>query len=227
MSTDRQPAPGVSTPGNDTTSHHLRRHRYRRTANQEHESFGQRHAGKAGANGQAESLPQPRDSFGGAGYGASNARVQSGRGWYAPAYVEHAPTQAVATLFRVLGDCAQDAGPTCACVPALRTYDAARSKQRIGGTHRCAHAWNGRGGETETAGAATRQVKVLDPRNPRYNTSRRLAVGEFILPTQTAIQSCANGLSMPVPPLQKQQEINHEQTYPRPAVSQRIPCRRA
>lgn len=144
------------------------------------EPFGQRHAGKAGANGQAESRPQPRDSFGGAGYGASNARVQSGRGWYAPAYVEHAPTQAVATLFRVLGDCAQDAGPTCARVSVLRPHDAARSKQRIGGPHRCAHAWNGRGGETETAGAATRQVKVCDPRNPRYNDARSLAVGEFI-----------------------------------------------
>jgi putative transposase len=35
-----------------------------------------------------------------------------------------------------------------------------RPEQCIGGPHRCAHAWNGRGGETETAGAATRQVKV-------------------------------------------------------------------
>ncbi len=141
---------------------------------------GQRHAGTAGAKGQTESRPESGDSFGRAGHGASNARVQSGRGWYAPAFVEHAPTQTVATLFRVLGDCAQDTGATGACVPALRPHDAARSKQRMGGPHRCAHAWNGRGGETQTAGAATRQVKVCDPRNPRYNDARRLAVGEFI-----------------------------------------------
>jgi len=44
----------------------------------------------------------------------------------------------------------------------------------------CAHAWNGRGGETQTAGAATREVKVCDPRNPRYSVARRLAPGEFI-----------------------------------------------
>jgi len=43
-----------------------------------------------------------------------------------------------------------------------------------------AHAWNGRGGETETSCAATRQVKVCDPRNPRYSVLRRLAAGEFI-----------------------------------------------
>ena len=36
------------------------------------------------------------------------------------------------------------------------------------------------GGETKTAGAATRQVKVCDPRNPRYNDARSLAVAEFI-----------------------------------------------
>ena len=29
--------------------------------------------------------------------------------------------------------------------------------RRLAGTHRCAHAWNGRGGETETAGVATRR----------------------------------------------------------------------
>ncbi|MEA3097172.1 MAG: hypothetical protein QOF74_1412, partial [Caballeronia mineralivorans] len=42
------------------------------------------------------------------------------------------------------------------------------------------YAWNGRSGETETAGAATREVKVCDPRNPRYSVARRLAAGEFI-----------------------------------------------
>jgi len=34
-----------------------------------------------------------------------------------------------------------------------------------------------------TAGAATREVKVCDPRNPRYSVARRLeAAGEFIAP---------------------------------------------
>ena len=62
----------------------------------------------------------------------------------------------------------------------LRPHDAARQKQCVGGTHRRAHARDGRGSETETAGAATHQVKVVDLRNPRYNATRRLAVGEFI-----------------------------------------------
>ena len=35
-------------------------------------------------------------------------------------------------------------------------------------------------GETETAGAATRQVKVIDPRNPHYTAGRRLVAGEFM-----------------------------------------------
>jgi hypothetical protein len=62
----------------------------------------------------------------------------------------------------------------------LWPHDAARQKQCVGGTHRRAHAWDGRGSETETAGAATHQVKVVDLRNPRYNATRRLAVGKFM-----------------------------------------------
>lgn len=63
--------------------------------------------------------------------------------------------------------------------------NAVRLEQRAGGAHRCAgtkpHAWGGRGGETETsAGCKAAQVKVLDPRNPRYNNARSLAVGKFI-----------------------------------------------
>ncbi len=42
-------------------------------------------------------------------------------------------------------------------------------------------ARDGRGGETQTAaGRKVAQVKVCDPRNPRYNNARRLAVGEFM-----------------------------------------------
>ena len=62
---------------------------------------------------------------------------------------------------------------------AVRAHDAARPEQRIGDPPRCAHAWIGRGGETQTTGAATRQVKVHAPQNPRYNRDG-LAEGEFI-----------------------------------------------
>ncbi len=40
-------------------------------------------------------------------------------------------------------------------------------------------------GNTETAGAATRQVKARDTRNPRYNNARRLAAAEFIRKSST------------------------------------------
>ena len=123
---------------------------------------------------------EPGDPLGGLRHGASDAPLQSGRGWQQAASGEHTPTQTVATLREVLGDRAQDACATGACVSVLRPRGAARPEQRIGGSHRRAHAWNGRGGETETAGAATRQVNVLDPRNPRYNDASRLAEGGFI-----------------------------------------------
>src|SRR5579864_8097988 len=81
----------------------------------------------------------------------------------------------------MLGDRAQDARATHALVHALRTHGTTRPKRSVGRPDRCAHVWNGRGGETETSGAATRQVKVCDPRNPRYSVARRLAAaGEFI-----------------------------------------------
>ena len=41
-----------------------------------------------------------------------------------------------------------------------------RQKAGLNREIRCAYAWNGRSGETATAGAATRQVRVHDPRNP-------------------------------------------------------------
>ncbi len=50
-----------------------------------------------------------------------------------------------------------------------------------GGSHRRAHAWNGRGGETPTSAPATGQVQVLDPRNPHYNRTSGLVAGEFML----------------------------------------------
>ena len=84
-----------------------------------------------------------------------------------------------------------------AAVP-VDACSAFRRKKCVGGPHRCAHAWNGRGGETQTAGAATRQVKVRDPRTPGYNNARRLAVGEFI--TLLAALGCVVGLA-PVPAL--------------------------
>jgi plasmid stabilization system protein ParE len=43
------------------------------------------------------------------------------------------------------------------------------------------HAWDGRGGEIKASGAATRQAKVEDPRNPHYNRASDLVAGEFIL----------------------------------------------
>ena len=51
-----------------------------------------------------------------------------------------------------------------------------RPQQCVSGAdrrHRDAkHAWNGRGGETQTSAPATWQVQVCDPRNPRYNAMR-------------------------------------------------------
>src|SRR5579864_6214785 len=91
----------------------------------------------------------------------------------------------------MLGDRAQDARATHALVHALRTHGTTRPKRSVGRPDRCAHVWNGRGGETETSGAATRQVKVCDPRNPRYSVARRLAAGEFI--TSVAEQSAEFG----------------------------------
>ena len=68
---------------------------------------------------------------------------------------------------------------------------AARVKQRVGGPHRRAqHAWDGRGGETQTSATATWQVQVCDPRNPRYN-AMRLAAGEFM---QLGLWECATAL---------------------------------
>jgi len=74
-------------------------------------------------------------------------------------------------------------------VPALRTQNATRPKRSVGRADRCAYAWNGRSGETETAGAATREVKVCDPRNPRYSVARRLAAGEFIAASLKSAQA--------------------------------------
>ena len=53
--------------------------------------------------------------------------------------------------------------------------------QRDGGNHRRVHAWDGRGGETKASGAATRQAKAEDPRNPHYNRVSGLVAGEFII----------------------------------------------
>lgn len=49
---------------------------------------------------------------------------------------------------------------------AMRACCPARPKQSIGGTHRCTHVGDRRGGETETTGPTMRQVKVVDPRPP-------------------------------------------------------------
>jgi Probable transposase len=95
-------------------------------------------------------------------------------------HVSNAPIETVAALRRVLGDRAQDARATHARVHALRTHVTTRPKRSVGHADRCAHAWNGRGGETQTSCAATREVKVCDPRNPRYSVDRRLAAGEFM-----------------------------------------------
>ena len=59
-----------------------------------------------------------------------------------------------------------------------------RPQQCVSGAdrrHRDAkHAWNGRGGETQTSVPATWQVQVCDPRNPHDSAARRLVAGEFI-----------------------------------------------
>ena len=111
--------------------------------------------------------------------GASDARVQSGRSWYAAAPERYAPTQTVAALLSVLGTRTQDPCRAHACLPALRARHATRPQQRVGGPHRRArsapHAWNGRGGETQTPAPETGQVQVRDPRNPRDNAMRLAA----------------------------------------------------
>jgi hypothetical protein len=80
----------------------------------------------------------------------------------------------------MLGDRTKNTGTTHSRVSAVRAHGTTRPECSVGRPDRCAHAWNGRGGETKTAGAATHQVKVCDPRNPRYSVARRLAAGEFI-----------------------------------------------
>ena len=78
----------------------------------------------------------------------------------------------LAALRGMLGNRAQDVGAARACVSALRAHGAARPEQRVGGAHRRKHAWDGRGGETQTWATATWQVQVCDPRNPRDNAMR-------------------------------------------------------
>ncbi len=116
----------------------------------------------------------PSDSLGGVRHGASDARVQSERSWYAAASERHTPAQAVAALLGLLGTRAQDACRAHAHLPALGARHAAGPQQRVGGSHRRArsaanlfsgHAWNGRGGETEISVPATGQVEVFDAPN--------------------------------------------------------------
>ena len=154
------------------------------TGSQEHEPQRSRHGGCTGSARAAKSRTQPRNPLGCVRDGASNARVQSGRSWYAPALEQYAPAQTIATVLSVLGACSQDPCRAHACLPALRACHAARSEQRNSGAHRCAryarHAWNGRGGETQTSTTATWYVPVCDPRNPHYNRASGLVAGEFI-----------------------------------------------
>ncbi|WP_038167583.1 RNA-guided endonuclease TnpB family protein [Thiomonas sp. FB-Cd] len=64
-----------------------------------------------------------------------------------------------------------------------RQLKPSRPKQRVGGAHRRAqHAWDERGGETQTSATATWQVEVCDPRNPHDNRASVLMAGEFIGP---------------------------------------------
>ena len=125
---------------------------------------------------------QPGEALGCVRHGASDARVQSGRSWYATPSEQYAPAQTVAALLGLLGNRSQDTRRPHACLSALRACHATRPEQRVGGAHRCArhtkHAWNGRGGETQTSAPATGQVR--DPRNPRYSRASGLAAGEFI-----------------------------------------------
>ncbi len=180
---DFQSAPGLRAQGNNQAGAAMRRPGDRAACSEDHEPQREGHGGGTGPSRTAKGRTQPGDPLGRVRHGASDARVQSGRRWYADAPEQYAPAQTVATLRGVLGDCAQDACRAHACVPALRACHATRPKQRVGGSHRRAqhagHAWDGRGGETQTSAPATGQVQVCDPRNPRYN-AMRFAAGEFI-----------------------------------------------
>ena len=123
---------------------------------------------------------------GGLWHDAQTTLVQSGRSWHEAASGKYAPTQTVVTLCPVLGRSHSRPWPSGAYVSALRAVGATRSEQRAGGAHRCAgtdqHAGDGRGGEMETSvSCKAAQVEVCDPRNPRYNVARSLAVEEFII----------------------------------------------
>ena len=151
------------------------------TESEEYEPQRTRHGGCTRAARAAKGWAQPRDPLSRVRHGASDARVQSGRSWYATASEQYAPDQAVAAVLGLLGDRAQDAEPTHPQMPALRARHAARPQQCVGGSHRRAcsaanpftgHAWNGRGGETEISATATGKVQVFHPRNPRYNAMR-------------------------------------------------------
>ncbi len=192
----------------------MRRPGHGATGSQEHEPQRPKHRTGAGATRAAKGRTQPGNSLGGIRHGASDARVQSGRGWYTAALERYAPTQTVAAVRGVLGNCAQDARRPPACLPALRACHAARPEQRVGGAHRREHAWDGRGGETQTSAPATGQVKVCDPRNPRYN-ALRLAVGEFIRHDEggDAIPEQGPGIDR-APPIPVGQPAHEQRAHP-------------
>nr|WP_284060421.1 transposase [Pseudomonas sp. NW5] len=70
--------------------------------------------------------------------------------------------------------------------PQLRLLAAEGSEQCQGRVARRldtrAHAWDGRGGETQASARASGQAQVEDPRNPYYNRNSGLVAGKFIKP---------------------------------------------
>ena len=98
----------------------MRRAGHRSSRTQDHEPQREGHGGCTGPARAAESRTQPGNALGRVRHGASGARVQSGRSWYAAASEQHAPAQTVAAVLGVLGTRAQHARRAHACLPALR-----------------------------------------------------------------------------------------------------------
>ena len=62
----------------------------------------------------------------------------------------------------------------------MRPLRTTRPECSVGRPDRCAYAWNGRSGETQTSGAVTPEGKIRGLRHPCYSVARYSAAGQSI-----------------------------------------------
>lgn len=72
---------------------------------------------------------------------------------------------------------------------------AARSEQRTGGSHRCAHAWNGCGGETQTFAWQRGETKFLSRETPAKTPCAERRESSVYFSRVEAASGCARGLA--------------------------------